>query len=47
MVGTHPDGRLRLRADPYYALSGLESPRGVNLMTQAVSLGFVSSPHWG
>jgi len=47
MVGTHADGRLRSGADPYYAPSGLENANGVNPMTQAVGLGFVSSPRWG
>jgi hypothetical protein len=47
MAGTHADGRLRLRDDPYYALSGLENPERANFMTQAVGLGLVGSPRWG
>ena len=43
-VGTHADYRLTLRGDPYYALSGLENPNGVNFRTQAVGLGCGSPP---
>ena len=45
--GTHADGRLRLLGDLYHALSGLENPKRVNFVTQAVGLGFVRSPRWG
>jgi hypothetical protein len=45
--GGDADGRLRLWADAYYALSGLENYKGANVMTQAVGLGLVSSPRWG
>jgi hypothetical protein len=39
MAGTHADGGLGLRGDPYHALSGLENRDEVDFVAQANGLG--------